>query len=448
MISRLMLMVCALILGTTVGPLARLPAAAQETPCWFTLGFAVLRDMIGAGTVGECLENEWFNPANGNAEQRTSGGLLVWRKADNWTAFTDGYWTWINGPYGLAQRLNMERFDWEAEPAAADWELTGLTEAAIRLFTPWSGALFAQTREGLHRSDDAGTTWRAVTLPPATDATTLRQGIAVDPNNHMVVYVAGRAGVYRSVDDAATWNLVLPAANQFTPPLAVAVSPADGRLVYVAMNDGTFHSSGDGGQTWQAQPPGPQGGPCTWAVYLLQPHPTDTQRLFRTFGCYAGRDLVGGIPVSQSRDGGQTWASFYARPAAFPGRLAGGQGMSPLRWYLTMTVPFSPGGGIVLRSDDDGATWTELLTLQPEPTAPSGSAAVFGGLAYDPANPDRVWVGRSGTQQGVLYSEDGGAKWQDFGRQDVGRVSDLALGIDGLNLFAATEQGVWRMRLG
>jgi len=28
--------------------------------------------------------------------------VLVWRKADNRTAFTDGYRTWINGPRGPA----------------------------------------------------------------------------------------------------------------------------------------------------------------------------------------------------------------------------------------------------------------------------------------------------------------------------------------------------------
>ena len=49
--------------------------------------------------------------------QQTTGGLLVWRKADNWTAFTDGYRTWINGPNGLVQRLNTERFEWEADYA-------------------------------------------------------------------------------------------------------------------------------------------------------------------------------------------------------------------------------------------------------------------------------------------------------------------------------------------
>jgi Tol biopolymer transport system component len=88
---------------------------AQVTPCTFQLGFQTIHDAMPE-IVGECLENEHFNPANGNAEQRTTGGLLVWRKADNWTAFTDGFRTWVNGPFGLQMRLNTERFDWEGEP--------------------------------------------------------------------------------------------------------------------------------------------------------------------------------------------------------------------------------------------------------------------------------------------------------------------------------------------
>ena len=77
--------------------------------CEFRLGFATLRDLIGHETVGECLENEHYN-AIGDSNQQTTGGLMAWRKADNWTAFTDGYRTWINGPNGLVQRLNTERF--------------------------------------------------------------------------------------------------------------------------------------------------------------------------------------------------------------------------------------------------------------------------------------------------------------------------------------------------
>ena len=91
-------------------------SAQDNRPCQFVRGFATLRDLIGHGIVGACLENEHYNAA-GDSVQQTTGGLLVWRKADNWTAFTDGYRTWINGPHGLQQRLNTERFPWEPDYA-------------------------------------------------------------------------------------------------------------------------------------------------------------------------------------------------------------------------------------------------------------------------------------------------------------------------------------------
>jgi hypothetical protein len=49
----------------------------------------------------------------------------VWRKADNWTAFTDGYRTWVNGPAGLVRRLNTERFPWEGDAGAPGTTLLG-----------------------------------------------------------------------------------------------------------------------------------------------------------------------------------------------------------------------------------------------------------------------------------------------------------------------------------
>lgn len=68
--------------------------------------------------VGEPLEEERHDPVSGDGLQATTMGLMVWRKADNWTAFTDGYRTWVSGPNGLQQRLNSERFDWERDSAA------------------------------------------------------------------------------------------------------------------------------------------------------------------------------------------------------------------------------------------------------------------------------------------------------------------------------------------
>ena len=50
--------------------------------CQFVLGFKTLQDLIGHEIVGECLENEHYN-AIGDSVQRTTNGMLVWRKADN-----------------------------------------------------------------------------------------------------------------------------------------------------------------------------------------------------------------------------------------------------------------------------------------------------------------------------------------------------------------------------
>lgn len=101
------------------GALPQAASAQSSASCTFQLGFASLADSLG-GLTGKCLENEYFNPLNGNAEQHTTNGLLYWRKMDGTTAFTDGYQTWLSGPYGLQVRLNAERYDWEAiDPPAA-----------------------------------------------------------------------------------------------------------------------------------------------------------------------------------------------------------------------------------------------------------------------------------------------------------------------------------------
>ena len=81
----------------------------------FILGFKALADQIPE-IVGLPTEDEHHNPENGDGLQLTTKGLMVWRKADNWTAFTDGFRTWINGPNGLQERLNTDRFPWEQPP--------------------------------------------------------------------------------------------------------------------------------------------------------------------------------------------------------------------------------------------------------------------------------------------------------------------------------------------
>ena len=102
--------------------LSALPVAAQD--CGFQLGFKTLHDLL-PDVLGDCLDNEQHNPATGITQQDTTNGQLTWRKADNWTGFTDGQHTWINGPQGLQQRLNSERLPWETPaPSAVESRLT------------------------------------------------------------------------------------------------------------------------------------------------------------------------------------------------------------------------------------------------------------------------------------------------------------------------------------
>ena len=103
-------------------PASAIPAASGSPPadaapganCQYVLGFKALHGLDPVD-VGGCLDNQAF-AAGGDAQQHSQGGLLAWRKADNWTAFTNGYATWVNGPHGLAKRLNSQRFSWEANP--------------------------------------------------------------------------------------------------------------------------------------------------------------------------------------------------------------------------------------------------------------------------------------------------------------------------------------------
>ncbi|HEX2988147.1 MAG TPA: hypothetical protein VHS06_08255, partial [Chloroflexota bacterium] len=145
-IPALMLMLAVLL------PSARAASAAEESS--FRLGFKALADQISE-VAGQPLENEHY-AANGDSLQKTTTGLMVWRKADNWTAFTDGNTTWINGPEGMQSRSNGERFGWEL---ATPERVLGIDPQQVRLDT--RGLPFPS-----YRVDRVGASAYDVSTPP------------------------------------------------------------------------------------------------------------------------------------------------------------------------------------------------------------------------------------------------------------------------------------------
>ena len=115
-------------------------AAADVSTCQFVLGFSELQAMA-PDTVGDCLKNENHDPRDGITRQVTTRGVLLWDKATNWTAFTDGPRTWVNGPTGLQERLSIERFDWE--PASIAAEATVAADALTRAYVEQAIAYYA-----------------------------------------------------------------------------------------------------------------------------------------------------------------------------------------------------------------------------------------------------------------------------------------------------------------
>ncbi len=114
-------MSCGTALAVPIAQVAQLAPSEQL----FKLGFKALADQI-PDVVGQPLEEEHWGP-NGDSLQQTTRGLMVWRKADNWTAFTDGSTTWVNGPSGIQARSNGESFSWEVATAPASAGPTEIT---------------------------------------------------------------------------------------------------------------------------------------------------------------------------------------------------------------------------------------------------------------------------------------------------------------------------------
>jgi hypothetical protein len=131
-------MACRWVLGLIMlGMLLPASPALASPACRFQLGFAVLQQLLPI-RVGQCLDDASYGPS-GDAVQHTTNGLLVWRKSDNWTAFTDGYRTWVAGPNGLQERLNSQRFRWEANAAGlpvVDTPATPSLPPALALSAP------------------------------------------------------------------------------------------------------------------------------------------------------------------------------------------------------------------------------------------------------------------------------------------------------------------------
>ena len=220
---------------TAVGAVGKV--SADHPDCQFVLGFKAVHAMA-PDTVGDCVDNEQHDPRDGITRQQTTGGVLTWHKDTNWTAFTDGYRTWVNSPRGLRERLSIERFDWE--PASIGLGVD--TAAEERTLAYVSAAIDLYEREGLaatsahYNSGASIEDGRYLTMINKSDLRILTAPIALNlvgatlPPTHPLTRLA------RAATEDGAWL-----SHLATNPLTGQREP---RRSYFVVHDGIVFSSG------------------------------------------------------------------------------------------------------------------------------------------------------------------------------------------------------------
>jgi photosystem II stability/assembly factor-like uncharacterized protein len=239
--------------------------------------------------------------------------------------------------------------------------------------------------------------------------------LAAAPEPGGIVY-AGTAfgGVYRSLDDGASWT---PLLNQISQPtvLALALDPDQPTTVWAGTSDVGVWKSSDAGDHWtQASQ-----GLGSQVVRALAYHPTADVLIAATSDAGIFRSLDGGASWSPANSGLTT------------------QNVSGLALAGVGPVVYaSSSADGVFRSDDLGLSWRSVGAALPDRFVTS--------VAARSDDPDRVFAGT--LFDGLQVSSDGGQTWAPAG-DGIGssEIRHVALHRDAPSVvWVATRTGLFR----
>jgi len=265
-------------------------------------------------------------------------------------------------------------------------------------------------------------------------------------------------GLFAPTLSAAPWQ---PVPLYGGPILSLAAAPSAPGVVYAGIAPYGVLKSTDGGRSWRS--PGP--GAADVTAYRLEVSPTDARLLFAEFGSFSQF-------FARSRDGGATWSDLQVgagitlaansltldprhpralwaatdhgiyrsadlgdhwAPFALPDLSAEAVGVHPRKANFLVAIGRDERTvGVVFRSLDGGATWTESLDFPGVVSQPR--------FAFGPGADGPVFLL---TSNNLFRSDDEGATWIALDRNLSTYVRDFALTPAG-GLLIATTYGVLR----
>ncbi|ABF42934.1 hypothetical protein Acid345_3934 [Candidatus Koribacter versatilis Ellin345] len=345
---------------------------------------------------------------------------------------------------------------------------------------------------GVWKSTDSGTTWTPLT---DTQANLTIGSLAIDPNNHSIIY-AGTGeldfaadsyyggGVLKSTNGGTTWSMVGQstfgavegASFTYNGPArigAIAVQPSvpSGTPVVLAgtaygYQDSTHKSesgiwrSTDGGTTWnRVLPDSSTDIPYAFGTSIFWLNNTTAYAAIGNVYGYAS--VPGG--VYKSTDSGATWtpvngSTGHALPVGTDfGTIVMAPAVSTPGTIYLAAEEVSTGGGLqnLYKTTDGGTTWNPIST----PLNAGGTTNDFCGsfcwhsmvIAVDPANANNVVVG--GTNGDSLYTDTtggttGSSAWKSLNTGTAG--FKIPPGIHAFAFIAAGgafvggDKGLWK----
>ncbi len=290
--------------------------------------------------------------------------------------------------------------------------------------------LYAIGRQGLWRSE--GGNWSHVNSRMAPGAP-----LAIDPRNDAVLYSSrsdNEGEIIKSTDSGANWTVL----RSGRPATALAIDPSNPNTIYAGIAGGgsaQVLKSTDAGASWTAvteQMIASPGVPSVPAL-VIDPSRTDT--------VYAAVVLYHGGVVLRTDNGGASWITLDAGnqlPLMLPAALAitpSANGTS--RVYSAWGLMGSKG---LLRSTDNGATWQNITA-----NLPPGGSGISGLIAPGAGAALIVSIGGTNSQTnapgGVYVSHNGGDSWDQL-RPANESVSRLAWAPATRTLYVSTQSGL------